>query len=384
MSDKHRSPFLIELQIDEAGEAKPFDVLAPGDFRDMWGRDFSIKPETLEKIAANTEKLIESSTTESGELVGIPVDAYGHSHEDAAGWIKKVYVENGRLRAVPEWTDLGADLIQSKRQRMFSGSFDLFTEDPTMFGGTLTNYPAVREQAGGYLLRPIELESPAQDEIFLLSTPLASPGMAELVESIKSLFKPGENPGANGGKKPMTVKLEDLTPEQKDSLLAELQAENPGAPIPKEWVELAGKFDTIEDYFQSRLSSELQAQGEKHRVAEFSRKLVEGGEDLKVGIPGDAQEIEKLLLELEKPARDKVINLLGNIQKNGLVDFSEVGDGGEKDPGESKMALPPLVAADLQAHVAEGGKIEDYFEAAGAVLGEMAQYDLSAFMKEED
>jgi len=144
-----------ELSLDELREGKPFDGVASGVFVDMFGRTVELKEEDFPKFVENTRELIEASRTESGELVGLPIDASDHDKGDAAGWIIGVELVGSIIRLVPKWTELGIDSIRKGIRRMFSATLNL--REKSILGGTLTNWPATRDTRGKVLLRPIEL-----------------------------------------------------------------------------------------------------------------------------------------------------------------------------------------------------------------------------------
>lgn len=157
MTEEIQSGFLfVDLAL---ADGRPFDGLAAGEFIDMYGRKVSFKPDELDEYAANTQAAIEATRSESGELVGLPIDTRNHDRGDAAGWIVGVEREGNKLRFTPKWTDLGLDLISRGIQRFFSATVNVVSK--TVLGGTLTNWPATRDKTGKVLLRPIELSMPA-------------------------------------------------------------------------------------------------------------------------------------------------------------------------------------------------------------------------------
>ena len=146
----------IELQEDSLIDGKPFDGLVAGTFTDMSGRKVEFTDEDLRELAENTERAIEATRSESGVIVGLPIDAKGHEEGDGAGWIVGVSLENGIIRFVPKWTKIGLELIDEGIRRFFSAVVDLTRK--VIQGGTLTNWPATRDnKTGEVLLRPIEL-----------------------------------------------------------------------------------------------------------------------------------------------------------------------------------------------------------------------------------
>lgn len=150
----------VKLQDIEADdpltEGRPFDGLVAGTFVDMGGTKFEFTDEDLVEIVANTRRAIEATRTESGEIAGLPIDARGHEGGDGAGFIVDVELVDGVIRFTPVWTKIGVELVGEKIRRWFSATIDTLRN--LAIGGTLTNWPATRDnKTGEILLRPIEL-----------------------------------------------------------------------------------------------------------------------------------------------------------------------------------------------------------------------------------
>lgn len=146
---------LTELQTDALTEGKPFDGFAPGDFVDMRGSRILVEEGELEEYTENTLAAIEATRSESGEVVGLPIDIIDHDRQDAAGWIVDAQLEDGIIRFTANWTSRGKELIEEGIRRFFSATFS--TEPKVIMGGSLTNWPASRDEERRVLLRPIEL-----------------------------------------------------------------------------------------------------------------------------------------------------------------------------------------------------------------------------------
>lgn len=140
-------------------EGKDFDGVTHGKFRpaNMGGRIVNIKQEWLAEIVENTQKAIEATVLEDGSIWGLPIDAAGHDpNSGAAGWIVAVALEGDMIRITPKWTEKGVDQVGKGEFKFFSGSIDLTNK--VMWGGTLTNWPAMRDsKTGEILVSPIEL-----------------------------------------------------------------------------------------------------------------------------------------------------------------------------------------------------------------------------------
>ncbi len=159
---KKTSGFLFtELSKDNLIPGKPFDGFAPCNTRDMHGTPVVINPEELEVYLSNMQAAIEESRTESGEIVGLPIDAGvtgDHDKGDAGGWIVGVEREGNVLRFIPKWNELGMEVISKSIRRYFSPTIDL--KNKKIVGGSMTNYSAINFGAGKVVLRPIELAAP--------------------------------------------------------------------------------------------------------------------------------------------------------------------------------------------------------------------------------
>lgn len=157
------SIFFIELA--QLKQGKVFDALVPGSFKDMFGRKFSFKKTEMKTYLKNTLAAIAATTTESGEVVGLPIDAHGHDKGDGAGWIVDAKLEDNTIRLIPKWTKIGQDLISGGIRRMFSPTVDV--QQKVIVGGSLTNWPATVDKKGKVLLRPIEMEKQNTDDPYL-------------------------------------------------------------------------------------------------------------------------------------------------------------------------------------------------------------------------
>jgi hypothetical protein len=76
--------FYVDLA---AKTAKPFDGMKAGKFTDMYGRSVEFKPAEMTAFLEGTQAAIDATKSESGEIVGLPIDKKNHEHGDAAGWI---------------------------------------------------------------------------------------------------------------------------------------------------------------------------------------------------------------------------------------------------------------------------------------------------------
>lgn len=395
-------------------EGKPFDAIAPGKFVDMYGRSLEIKADELQQYVDNTRKHIEATKSESGELVGLPIDASNHDKGDGAGWIVDVTLENNRVRVFPKWTEIGLDLISKGIRRFFSATVD--TTRKVIMGGTLTNWPASRDHKSGLiLLRPVELaEQPDQDDIYCFEQ---SPGwMAELKSWITGLLKPDASEPINLSTEDNLMTLE-LTQEQLDeriatvvndavsnavsSALEKALGANPIQPqngngepdaqaselvallglehleedaVKRVELALSQQMEAIQKSAETRYMQQLAQVTRKRDIAEFAQRVTGGTPENPRGLPVQADELAKRLLALPKDEQKFWQELCGSVVEKGLIEFAELGH--SKDVTGTKQ-LPAEIVKALQAGELKVSDLGDPILA----LGDISEYDLAAFNK---
>jgi len=155
---------------DALTDGKAIDGLVPGTFITMRGYKIEIKKEDIQEYYNNTLAAIQETISESGDLVGLPIDQQNHEEDDAAGWVVGAELEGDLIRLVVRWTEKGIDVISKKLRKYFSANLDLVHK--VIQGGSLTNWPATRDIETGFtLLRPVELAHLSQD-VFMLGESL--------------------------------------------------------------------------------------------------------------------------------------------------------------------------------------------------------------------
>lgn len=385
----------IEL---ESADGKPFDAFAPGKFIDMLGRPVEFEEGDLAAYIANTTKAIEATKSESGIVAGLPIDAMNHDKGNAAGWIVGVELVGNIIRVIPQWTELGRDLISRGLQKFFSATVDVASK--TLLGGSLTNWPAMKE-GGRNKLRPIELSESLQ--------------LREIVQSDDSQYGEGNMSKQNDNTPEAvqqellpaapvaTVDLAAMREQIKTELLAEFQAKNDdgddAAKRMKEAVKLEA-FADVADLSQAReeMLAQMQAallseynrmqanagnmladmmrqiKRDQH-IAEFSQRVVSGTEQRPYGLPVGQEEVETFLLSLNDKQREAAESILTRTHETGLVHFGELGHGKRIN---GTATLEPVYSATLATWVAEGNSIREFFT-INPELGEMGQYNLDEF-----
>lgn len=327
-----------------------FDGMSAGSFTDMRGRKVEFKPDELAQYIANTKEVLETTRTDSGDLVGLPIDLDGHDHKGGAGWITDVSLDAGRniIRFGANWTDAGRDLIKSNTRRFFSPTVD--PSEKVILGGSMTNWPASRDKKGRMLLRPIELSEQLQELDMQPEFTLES--LRELGKEFVALFK------AEKAADQPTQEQKDMSGESVN--VAELM-KSPEA------------IAELERLATERAAELLKAEQLKSKVAEFSAKLTGGV----VALAMKADDITADLLSFSDA--EKVMELLGKVFEAKVVNFQERGSNGKT---ESKLPFPAELKTYMQKWVEAGNTPESFFE-VNPEIGLAADYDLAEFAKEK-
>lgn len=404
-----------ELATDVLQDGKWFDGLAVGEFTDMWGSHVEVKDDHLNKYVDNTLAAILVTETESGEIVGLPIDAVDHNRGQASGWIVDVRLADDKIQFLPKWTEIGIELIEKGTMRFFSATFSV--KKKVILGGTLTNWPATRNEKEEILLKPIELSSGDSSNLFVFTTEIEA---AEVPDGDQDTddeeFEQPENPK---GVENM-VDLTELTDEQRAALKAEAreqvlselapakndddtQAERITRLRKEINLEAFAELSNIEDIreafaqstdevllaelkrqeqYQARRMAQMLAETRRvNEIAEFCAKATGGDDEAPRGLPIQSDELETFMLSLDKEQRKAAENFFGRILESGLTDFTELGHG--RDMKQGTKELPEGVDRQLAQHIERGGDIAQFFDAANDILGEMSQYNLAAY-KEKD
>lgn len=350
---------------------KPIDGLSVGKFTSMWGDVVEFKEEELEKYAANTKRIINSTKTESGEIVGLPIDMDMHDHKGGAGWIKDVIVDMERkiLRFMVEWTSEGAEVIQKNIRRFFSPSTD--PENQTVLGGSLTNWPATRDaKSGRILLRPIEL-SQFMKEI----------DMPKTLEELES------------GQAALTTSVEKLTTLLTDvnTKLTELSKQAPAGDdktkldpdrINPELLELLGDGAGLEELGAKAAEiaqDAVKAEKRKHKIVEFAARIAGGTKAKPFGLKVRPADLVALLVSLPDNKGDAVMKILEQ-SLDAAIDFAQHGIDG--DGFLNKPELPEPFKKYAREFCATGATIADFFK-ANPEVGPIDNFNLAEFTPKE-
>lgn len=356
--------FYTELTLSAI--ARPFDGMSVGNFKTAEGA-VSIEGDELDDYLKNTKEVLESTRTEGGEIVGLPIDMDGHDHKGGAGWIVDVVREGDLLRFIPKWTEAGQQLIREGVRRFFSPSFD--PEQKVIIGGSMTNYPASRDERRRIKLRPVELS----ETLFVPEYEADDSFFTKLSDTFDGFFtKWSSFSKARPTDDKNTTEGGSTMPTEKE--LAELAAK---ADTPEGLAELN---DYINKQRDARVAELLDAQTRSQHIAELADTLVGGSKENPKGLPVEKKALVAFLSELTPEQQKQAETILSAIVEKGFIDFEEKGHSAEID-GEA--TLPDWAAPLLQDVLDNGGTMEDFFKANADELGEQKSYDLSMFKVKE-
>ena len=336
---------------------------------DMRGNKVDIKKDDLPVLLENTLLAIESTRTESGEVVGLPIDLNNHDHQGGAGWIVGVELDAIRnvIRFIPRWTQAGLDLIKNDIRRFFSATFDPINR--VIHGGSLTNSPATKNKKGQYLLRPIELSETLfveekEMEETIQKTPLQdiADKFANFIASFKGDDKPEIKPEGEN-------KMTDVTP------VVEAVAE-PANPTLTELLKTPEAVQELGKMAELKAQEFVKAEMRKKEIVEFASTLVGGSADSPYGLPVKASEVVALLLSLP-PAQSEAVQMLLTKTMKATVNFMETGLNGDFN---AHPRLPEIYKPSLNMWLESGKDIKSFF-AQNVELGSEKDYNLSEFNK---
>lgn len=364
------------LFVDMArADMKAIDGLAAGTFVAMNGARVTFPAEKLQTYVDRTKAIIESTRTEGGEVVGLPIDEDAHDHRGGAGWIKDVSLDTVRnvIRFGVEWTDKGKEIIGKNVRRFFSPTFDPKRE--AVLGGSLTNWPASRDESGAIVLKPVELSEDLQ-EIDVNELLKAILSVHDSLKSLSSQDGGGEaNPERENeeGASDMPVPGEGNTntPESRSVSIQEL-LNTPAA------IQELGRLA------EEKAKDMVRTDKRKSHVVEFASTLVGGTREKPFGLAVPADEVVAFLLSLTE-AQQKAAERLLTKALEAAIDFAEHGYnvGGGEGSFIGKPSLPNWAKPMLAGWLQEGHSIKEFFAINGDELGAAKDYNLSEFAEME-
>jgi hypothetical protein len=341
---------------------KYIDGLAAGTFVSMSGEEVTFSADELQAYIENTQKIIESTRTESGEIVGLPIDKDRHDHAGGAGWIVGLELDSARsiVRFLVNWTQDGIDLIKGNIRRFFSPSTD--PANKVILGGSLTNWPATRLETGQILLRPVEL-SQTMKEIDMPKT------LEEMFTDLKAGILE-----AVGKKQPAEHQADPPAPADPSSQLEGM------SPTIKELLNTPDAVEELGKRATEIAQDAIKSEKRKLHAVEFASRIVGGTREKPFGLKVKPTELIALLLSLpEKQA--KAVEKILESSLDAAIDFAE--HGFDSDGFISKPQLPAAIKPYARQWV-EAGKPIGAFFAQNPELGPAENYNLVEFMKEKE
>lgn len=363
-----QSMFLFtELGEDALVEGRPFDAVAFGTFTDMFGREVTLKVKDADTFVANTQAAIEATRGESGELIGLPIDALNHDKGDAAGWIVGIEFAEGLIRLIPKWTEIGQEVISKGIRRFFSATIN--TAEKVILGGTLTNWPATRDKGGRLMLRPIELSSQIQS-LTEDQPPAGRAGDSGQNQEKETnmpdeIIETQEEPEVETPQAPASP--DALPPAELAELIKQARAE--GHEGPAQLAKIVQR--TADKLAEKRVAQMLESNRREWEITELAAQLTGGGNH---GLPVEVPELTDFLLGLNQDQFDQARSIFGKIVNNGLVEFTEYGHGRRM----RKKQLPAEYREPLKAALDAGNTVAEFFRAVDL---DASEFDLSEYIE---
>jgi hypothetical protein len=415
---------------------RQFDGMKAGKFTSMDGRGVEFLPADMGAFLEGTKAAIEATRSETGVIVGLPIDMKNHDHGNAAGWITDAALAGDVMRFTADWTQAGADLIGAGLQRFFSPSVDM--QNKAIIGGSLTNWPATRAN-GKTLLRPIELST----GVYSLETSLDE-RLSMIYEAFDKQFNqasmdPNAAPAKDSEDMGMTYEIEEVfdgyvitkecateklfratftedpavgvkfqaQPEWTEVKITyeDVTAANPAdapadpnaapadatpapapvaaASIPQSTPALAELSETqiaalVDERVNVRIA-ELARKADRERdTLAFSEKICNGTKETPIGLAVPPAELCAILLDLPDEGAAKVKTLLEHVARVGVVNFSERG---HSQITENKPELTGDAARLLKTWVKSGREVAEFFSVNPELKLNPADYNLSEFQK---
>jgi len=321
-------------------------------FLSAGGYEVEIKTNELDAYYNHSLEIIESTRTEKGEIVGLPIDKDKHDHAGGAGWIVGMEMDKTRniIKFIVKWTKEGADLVRGNIRRFFSPSLDLINK--TIIGGSLTNYPASKDSQNRLLLRPVEL-SQNMKEIDMAKT------LEELFGDLKTSITEAINGKPDAPVTPSApVELaEGVNPSIQELLKTPDAIEEMG----KRAVELA--------------QAAIKAGERKQHIVQFAASVAGGTKEKPFGLKVKPDRIVRLLLSLPE-AQAKEVEAILSANLDAAIDFAQ--HGFESNGFPIKPEIPGDYKAAARIWVEAGHKIEKWFDQYKE-LGSPADYNLAEF-----
>ena len=353
---------------------KTMDGMAAGTFISMWGDEVTFLPEELPDYIKNTQRVINSTKTESGQIVGLPIDQDAHDHAGGAGWIIGLELDEARsvIKFLVNWTEIGLDLIAKNIRRFFSPSVDIVNK--VILGGSLTNYPASRNTKGQLMLRPIELsQSKSLKELRMKKTlrEVLTDFTSGLVEALG-----GDQGATNPPVAPVVTANFSQPPAAPETKVDPSELEEI-SPALKHFLSDPANAEKLGELAEQKVKILLQEEKRKAHVVEFATTLAGGTKAKPFGLRVPPRRIIAVLLSLPE-AQQKEVEKLLTAALDSAIDFAEHGLDSEGFP--QRPQLPENIKA-LARQWVDGkvGTIKEFFN-ANPEIGKVEDFDVREFI----
>jgi phage I-like protein len=320
MSKTFRAP-MLQLLFAEGEIPRHVQVIRAGVYHDPRYGEFHVTKEMLLSMVKNFNANILK--------IDLAIDYSHKSDEEAAGWIKKLSLEQDgtELWADVDWTPTGKKTLSDKRYRYLSADFtDNYVDNqtleefgPTLRGAGLTNRPVVKGMAPVIeLSEKKEGQMPTNEEL--------QAQIKTLTESVTALTKKLSDAPAPPAKKEegkdgdddgdMKAKLADLQ-KKCDELMAEnakysekfgkLDADKKASEQKQAFDKMLADGKAVEAQRESFMKGDMVAFAEKAQPVNLGGKGHGGEGERKVATAGEAiEEVRKRANKMlsEKGAKD--------------------------------------------------------------------------------
>lgn len=309
------------LLLSAVTPGQPVHAIRTGTFVDSRGREFTFTADDMRAMAANFAAMTPRRA--------LPITE-SHDYGRAVGRMTQAWcsADGASLYVQPVWNAEGRRMLAEGVYDGFSCEIDnIGTPDICLFGGSLTNYPAVSG------LQPVTLEAPVgidvpdtqEDDTMpdeaTVTTPAEAPP-ADLSAMVATAFQAANISGA------MTEQFTALFSAQLQSQIA----------AAREQAKLEAQRQIAE--FQARQS-----------IASFAQHVTTPTLARPHALPLEAARVEAFLISLSAAQRPEAQAILSAVLDSGLVSFDELGAQG--DDKNQPSAIERYEAA-LTAKLAQG------------------------------
>lgn len=323
-------PF-VEMQkllLDEGDNRTWIHAIRPGKYKHPQHDTLDFSPDKLRQLA--------DSVNNRAKGIDVAIDYAHNNMGEAAGWVKEAVVDEHGLWLHAEFTDEAADAIRKGKWKYFSPEIDPIWEGPdgskrknVLSGGGLTNRPFLKNT------EPLRFSEPTTEE----------GTMEELLEALRQHYELSEkateeevlkafNDSIN--KEPQSLD-ESATVTHRDDGTIQVQVSGfdgelvvtPQADESAEDGELAQLAESNPAIKQ--ILDERKRDRERLARLEMTQTLAETNDRLDQVLseanvtlgPAQKSELTSTLVKLDESTRESVINVVGDVIKNGTVDLSE-------------------------------------------------------------